>query len=148
MFSPLDIDRRRSMIAPIGVDDLAVPVRPQIRRRVRRVVTDPDDFFVRGDGKWDSRSIDVILPQQVVGDDRPLGMDHSDDPGQREPLVTLHVQNGGELSGELGDRIGCRKSTKLGQRRVGDVRMRSAGSKAAQTASRNDKPHYQVQSQV
>jgi hypothetical protein len=35
--------------------------------------------------------VDVVAPEQMVGNDRTGGMDNGDDPLQREPLVALDV---------------------------------------------------------
>jgi hypothetical protein len=35
--------------------------------------------------------VNVVLPEEVVGDDRPSGMDDRDDALEREPLVALDV---------------------------------------------------------
>src|SRR4051812_27565376 len=61
MLSPLHVHGGRSMSAPIGVQDLPMPVGPDVRRLARRrVEADPHDLFVRWHGERYARSIHVI----------------------------------------------------------------------------------------
>jgi len=91
MLSPLDVDRDLAAIAPIGVEQSAVPEGPDIRRCPGRVVTDPKDLFVGRDGEGNPGTVDIIEPEQVVGDDWAGRIDDRDDPFEREPLVALDV---------------------------------------------------------
>ena len=79
MFSPLHVDRDLAAVAPVGMKQRAVPIRPDVGRRARRVVADPDDLFVGRDGERNPRAMDVVLPEQVIGDDAARRMDDGDD---------------------------------------------------------------------
>lgn len=91
MLSPLDVDGDLSTIAPFGVELLAVPKRPNVGWRFGRVVSNPDDFFVGRDSEWNPGPVNVVLPQEVVGDNPAGGVDHRDHPLQWEPLISLDV---------------------------------------------------------
>jgi hypothetical protein len=91
MFSPLDVDRDLASITPIGVKHGAVPIGPDVRGGSGRVITNPEDLFVGRDGKGNPGSVDVIAPEEMVGDDWTAGIDYGDDAFEREPLVPLDV---------------------------------------------------------
>lgn len=91
MFSPLDVDGDLSAVVPVGVQQGAVPEGPDVGGGAGRVVADPDDFFVGGDGEGDPGAVNVVLPEQVVADDAPGGVDDGDDALQGEPFVALDV---------------------------------------------------------
>jgi hypothetical protein len=69
-----------------------VPESPELRRRPAAVVADPDDLLVGWDGERDPGAVDVVSPEQVVGDDPASRVNDGDDPLQWEPLVRLEVQ--------------------------------------------------------
>ena len=91
VLAPLHVDRWGAVTAPIGVQHFAVPVRPHISGRPARVVADPDDLLVRRHGEGDPCTVDVVLPEQVVTDDRPGWVGNGDRAFEREPFVTLEV---------------------------------------------------------
>jgi len=91
VLSPLHVDSRCAVAAPVGVQHFAMPVRPYISGCSARVVADPDDLLVRGHGEGDPRAMDVVLPEQVVTDDRPGWVDNRDGAHEREPFVALDV---------------------------------------------------------
>jgi len=80
MLSPLDVDRDLATIAPICVQQRSMPVCPEVDRGVSRVVTHPYDLLVGWDSERDPRPVDIVLPQQVVGDHAPRGVKHGNDP--------------------------------------------------------------------
>ena len=91
VLAPLHVDRDLAAVAPVGVEQRPVPERPDVGRRAGRVVADPDDFLVGRDRERYPGAVDVVLPQQVVGNDAPRGMDDRDDSLQGEPFVALDV---------------------------------------------------------
>ena len=91
MLSPLHVDRWCAVTAPVGVQHFAMPVRPYISGCSARVVADPDDLLVRRHGERDPRAMDVVLPEQVVTDDRPGWVDNRDGAHEWEPFVALDV---------------------------------------------------------
>ena len=91
VLAPLHVDGRGAAAAPVGVQDLAVPVGPDVGGRAAGVVADPDDLLVGGHGEGDPGAVDVVPPEQVVGDDRPRGVDDGDGALEREPFVALEV---------------------------------------------------------
>ena len=56
--------------------------------------------------------MDVVLPEQVVGDDPSFGVDDRDSPTEGEPLVALQVSNGCESARELGDLVSVVERTR------------------------------------
>lgn len=91
MFSPLNVDGHLAAIAPIGVEQRAVPECPKLRGGLGGVVSHPDDLLVGWDGERNPRPVDVISPEQVVGNDPAGRMNHGDNTLQWEPLVPLDV---------------------------------------------------------
>ena len=91
MFAPLDVDGDLPSITPLGVQQLAVPEGPNVGGRFGRIVPNPDDLLVGRDGERDPRAVDVVLPEEVIGDDPTHWMNDGDDPLKREPLVALDV---------------------------------------------------------
>lgn len=91
VLSPLHIDRWRAPAAPVGVQHFAMPVRPYVSGCAAGVVADPDDLLVRGHGAGDPGTVDVVLPEQVVTDDRPGWVGNGDGAHEREPFVALDV---------------------------------------------------------
>ena len=91
VLSPLDVDGDLSSVTPLGVEQGAVPERPDVGRRFCRVVSDPDDFLVCRDGERNPGPMNVVPPQEVVGDHAAGRVDDRDDSLQREPLVALDV---------------------------------------------------------
>src|ERR1051325_4414999 len=100
MLPPLDVDRDLTTLAPIGMEQRPMPVGPAICCRSRGMVADPDDFFVRRHREWNPRSVDVVLPEEMVGDDGAGRVKHGHDPLQWEPFVSLQVQKRREYTGE------------------------------------------------
>ena len=127
MFSPLHIDCDLGPV-PWSVKDCAMPVGPHISRRVRRVVSDPHDLLVSRNRERNPRSVDVVPPQQVVGD-YPLGwVENGRDPGQREPFVTLKVQDRCEAPRQHGATIGSWQVALYNNGSQRDVGARSASA--------------------
>ena len=62
MLAPLDIDRGGAPVVPVGVQDLAVPIGPEIGRGAARLIAHPDDLLVGGHREWDPRAMDVVAP--------------------------------------------------------------------------------------
>jgi len=91
VLSPLNVDRHLPAIVPIGVEQSAVPEGPNVGRRARGIVADPKDLFVGWDGKWNPRPVDVVSPEEMVGNDRPSRVDDRNHPFEWEPLVALDV---------------------------------------------------------
>jgi len=91
MLPPLDVDRHLPAITPIGVEQSAVPESPDICWDVGGVVADPEDLFVGWHGKGNPGSVDIVAPEQVVGNYQPRGMDDGDYAFKWEPLVALNV---------------------------------------------------------
>jgi hypothetical protein len=65
----------------------------------------------------------------VIRDDRPAGMEHSDDSLQWEPFVALDVQEGRECTGELRVGIGLGERSGNRYRPWGDMGSGPARSK-------------------
>ena len=91
VLSPLHIDRWRATAAPVGVQHFAMPVRPYVSGCATGVVADPDDLLVRGHGEGDPGTVDIVLPKQMVTDDRPGWVGNGDGAFEREPFVALDV---------------------------------------------------------
>ena len=71
MLAPLHVDRDLTL-RPRRVEDCAVPVGPHVGRRLRGVVAYPHDFLISRNSERDPRPVDVVPPQQVVGNYRAL----------------------------------------------------------------------------
>ena len=48
MLAPLHVDGDLPASAPVRMEERAVPIRPQIDGRVRRVISDPNDLLIGG----------------------------------------------------------------------------------------------------
>ena len=91
MLAPLDVDSHLPAVAPVHVEQRPVPEGPDIRRGAGRVVADPDDLFVRRDGKRHPGPVNIVAPEKMVGDDRPSRVEDGNYPLEGEPFVTLNV---------------------------------------------------------
>lgn len=91
MFAPLNVDCDLAAFAPIGMQQSAMPEGPYVGGRARGVVANPHDLLVGGDREWDPGAVDVISPQEMVGDDAAGGVYDGNDPLKGEPFVALDV---------------------------------------------------------
>jgi hypothetical protein len=58
---------------------------------MRRVIPHPYDLLIGRHGERNPGAIDVVAPQQVVGDEGLVGVKNRDHAGQREPFIALEV---------------------------------------------------------
>src|SRR4030095_7895139 len=93
MLSPLDVDRYCAALSPVGVQDRSMPIGPDVRWRLRRVVSNPDDFFVRRFRERYPRTNGVVTPEKVVTDYWTVWMYYRDDTLELEPFIALQVQH-------------------------------------------------------
>ena len=91
VLAPLDVDRDLTAAPPIRMEQCAMPKGPNIGRRAGRVVTDPKDLFIGRDGKRNPGPVDVVAPEQVIGDEGQFWVDDRNDAFEWEPLVALDV---------------------------------------------------------
>jgi hypothetical protein len=105
-----------------------MPVRPHVRGRTGRRVADPDHFFVRGDGEGDPRTHDIVMPEQVVGDDGPRGMKDGDGAIQREPFIPLEGEKWRQSTREPRSAVRWSECSRNNNRKRRDVRARTASS--------------------
>jgi hypothetical protein len=121
MLSPLDVDRHSATRSPVGVQDRSMPIGPDVRWRLRRVVSNPDDFFVSRFRERYPRTNGVVTPEKVVTDYWTVWMYYRDDTLELEPFIALKVQHRRESMSDMSGRIIPRKYRGNVQRTRRDV---------------------------
>ncbi len=89
MLAPLDINDYLTLSSPIGVQNAAMPVGPDISWRAGRIVSHPHDFLVSGDRERKPGSVRVVTPEQMVRDNRSRWVHDGQYSYEREPFVAL-----------------------------------------------------------
>jgi hypothetical protein len=95
-----DVSREAAVLAPLNVDHdlgprprgvkyLTVPVSPNVGRGVSRVVAYPEDLFIGWNCEGNPGPVDVVAPEQMVGDDPPDGVQDGDHTFERERFIPL-----------------------------------------------------------
>jgi hypothetical protein len=88
--------------------------------------------------------VHVVMPEQVIGDDRPSRVNDGDRAVEREPFVALEVEKGRESMREPGSAVRVGQRSSHDHRSWRKMRPWSAG---AQHSEADTEGHAQVSSQ-
>jgi hypothetical protein len=100
VLSPLHVYSDLSLSSPIGVQNVAVPIGPEIRRSQGGVVADPELFLVGTLREGRPASSDVVLVREEIRDYAPRGVQNGNRSLQRERFVPLEVQHWSQIPRE------------------------------------------------